>query len=121
MSTRSNDARVSSASRAADACVFVSLLVAALGGVYFGLFSCGGFAWHKPAFFAVLVSMCAYAALRPSTLLPSTRSRAGFVVCVPAVYIILASASSAFYPSAPRSLDKFTALFLNALLLGACG
>jgi uncharacterized membrane protein (UPF0136 family) len=91
-----------------------------LGALYFGLASCGGYAWHKQAFRGISVALYFAALLLPSSLLPSFKYRLAFAACLPLLYVVLEAALAAFYPGPPDSLSQYKKLFLEAMEYGPC-
>lgn len=97
-----------------------AFLLAISGGIYFGLFSCGGHEWHKQVFLAVL-AVCTIAAL----VVPLSRSRPylarlGLILGVGAGFIVSQSVATPFYPAAPESWPAFFRAFALALQNGPC-
>ena len=91
-----------------------------LGAFYFGLASCGGYAWHKQVFRGVSVTLFIAVLLLPSSLLPSVKHKLAFSAAVPLLYVVLESAVSPFYPAPPNSLSEYKAFFLHAIAFGPC-
>jgi hypothetical protein len=96
------------------------VLLALLGGVYFGLSSCGGYAWHQTVFTWVL-----FAGTVMWLLLPRTKQQpAGFrilvVLLAPLAFVIAEAAFAPFYPSGPDSVGTFVRSLFRALEYGAC-
>ena len=114
----SSPAPVDLAGRALVAC---AVIVVAAGAIYFGLFSCGGLAWHKSAFLAVAPIACVVAVAWPSRVLSSMRRKAIFLLLVGLGYVLLKAAAAPFYPRTPASLGEYGRLFLQALEFGSCG
>ncbi|TKB11150.1 hypothetical protein [Desulforhopalus sp. IMCC35007] len=100
--------------------LIVSLIFAVVGGIYFGLFSCGGYVWHKKmfvlSFSVVLVTLFVW----PHPKLSRLGIRSSFVAGNVILYFVMQSASSAFYPAAPKSWNEFFDIFIFRLLNGPC-
>lgn len=94
--------------------------VAVLGGVFFGLFSCGGYAWHKEAFFWLLVAVITIAALFPLHRKQPVLSRVAVVLGVPVLFLIVQTATAPFYPAPPASWSEFLQAFISTLERGPC-
>ena len=97
-----------------------TIFLSVFGGVYFGLFFCGGYAWHKPLFLAVLglavVSSLFFSFLRRASWL----LKVSYILISTVAFIIFEAAGAAFYPSAPESLQNFLHSFVFALEHGPC-
>lgn len=93
-------------------------LLAVLGGLYFGLFSCGGYAWEWDAFLALagIGAIAAVAAPRRVSLF----SRFGLVFLAVVTFVLVQAAATPFYPSAPASLNNYVVEFVRALGSWAC-
>lgn len=92
---------------------------AAMGGVYFGLFSCGGHKWHWHAFLGIVAAvLSAWAVAAPvkkaiwSRLLP--------LALAPVAFMLAEAATAPFYPDTPGSLDEYVTQFALTLQHGAC-
>jgi hypothetical protein len=105
------------AAKALNASAF---LVAHLGGVFFGLSSCGGHAWHKLAFFYVLAALTFAALLFPASVSRPFLARAGIVAVVCLGFFLVEAVAGAFYPGSPNSWSQFWAGFRVNLAQGPC-
>lgn len=94
--------------------------VAVLGGVFFGLFSCGGSAWHKQAFFWLFLAAIGIAALLPIRRKHPVLSRIAVVLGAPTLFITAQAAATPFYPGPPASWSEFLQVFISALERGLC-
>lgn len=92
--------------------------LAAVGGVYFGLFSCGGYTWHWQAFLA-LAFASAVAVLIGSSRYTITWRVAAVPVAV-LLFVLVQAASASFHPNAPSSWDDFGVKLIRALEYGSC-
>jgi hypothetical protein len=97
-----------------------ALLIAALGGIYFGFFSCGGYAWHREFFMLFTVLITLAAVLAPGKLLSSWQRRAIFPFAVLITYVLMESLSAPFYPAPPESMAGYFKQFVYALEHGPC-
>ena len=97
-----------------------ALAVAVVGGIFLGLFSCGGYAWHKPAFLALLVACTGAALFFPASAARPLAARIGLVVLVGIGYLASQAAAAAFYPAAPASWSEFATRFASSLVHGPC-
>ena len=97
-----------------------TLITATLVGIYFGLFSCGGHAWHKPAAFGFL------ALLATASLLQAKEEKSGlvlnvaYVLLIPVTFILAEAGSAPFYPSSPESVQEYFQSALRVLENGPC-
>ena len=101
------------------ALVTSAFLVAALGGIWRGVASCGGYVWHGQAMFAVLAA----SALSVVLFVPSQRtpfqSRALLTVAVIGTFFVVRALSAPFYPAFPGFGDYFRQVGM-ALSAGPC-
>ncbi|XHS80456.1 hypothetical protein ACFJGW_10900 [Burkholderiaceae bacterium UC74_6] len=96
------------------------LFVALLGGIYFGLFSCGGYAWHETAFaWTLLAGTVAWLAL-PRIRQQPMRLRILVVLLLPLAFGTAQAAAAPFYPASPDSLGAFVRSFVRAIQYGPC-
>ena len=91
--------------------------MAAIGGAYFGLFSCGGYAWHRQAFLGLLAVVCGvtFAVARGALWV-----RVALLLLAGVAYYLAQAALAPFYPGMPESLGAYIRLFLSALEEGPC-
>jgi hypothetical protein len=97
-----------------------ALLVAVIGGVFFGLSSCGGYAWHKRAFFCALAALTLAALWFPVSVSRPLVARAGLIVVVCLGFFVVEAIAGAFYPGPPNSWSQFWAEFRLNLAHGPC-
>jgi hypothetical protein len=97
-----------------------ALTVAILGGVFFGLFSCGGYAWHKTAFSLVLAALTFLALWFPVSVSRPFLARAGLIVVVCLSFFIFEAIAGTFYPGPPESWSEFWVGFRRNLVYGPC-
>jgi hypothetical protein len=95
-------------------------LVAVAGGVFFGLFSCGGYLWHRHVFWILLALPVIGATALPPTLLRPWPRRLAFVVSILAAFVTTRAVVSAFYPVAPTSWAEFAHAVWSGLVDGPC-
>src|SRR5262245_50097909 len=93
-----------------------ALAVAVLGGIFLGSFSCGGYAWHKPAFLGLLAACTGAALFYPASAPRPLAARIGLVVLVGLAYLVSQAAAAAFYPAAPGSWSDFATRFASSLV-----
>lgn len=99
----------------------VAIAEAVAGGVYFGLFSCGGYGWHQDLFWIVFLSSLAFVMLVPPRALRGASKRLGFTTAAVAAFLIIRGAASAFYPAPPESWGEFGADTWIGIWYGPCG
>ena len=97
-----------------------AVVFAVLGGSFFGLSSCGGYAWYKTAFMSVLATLTFTALWFPVSVSRPHLARAGIIVFVCLGYIIVEAIASTFYPGPPESWSEFWAGFRISLAHGPC-
>lgn len=97
-----------------------AVAVVSIGAIWFGLMSCGGYAWHKTVFFGVASATAGAALLLPSKSLNSLRRKAVFFGTLVCGYYFVEAAVAPFYPSPPGSLTEYLGLFRISLERGPC-
>ena len=100
--------------------VAVASCLVVVGAIYFGLFSCGGYAWHQSVFGGIALGVCVAAVAVPSRLLFSVRRKALFLLLLGAGYFAIESAVAPLYPSAPGSLAQYIQAVLHSAQVGPC-
>lgn len=92
--------------------------LAVLGGLYSGLFSCGGHVWAWDAYLVVATASAVAVATvrRQAPVVP----RLGVVGLAIVVFVLVQAAAGPFYPSAPSSLTDYGVGFIRVLRSGAC-
>lgn len=98
----------------------VAVLLAIAGGGYFGLFSCGGYIWHKQAFAVVLGLVTLAALMAPTSGSRSLFARAAVLPVVLLNFFVTQAVAASFYPAQPESWSAFFSLFWSALGGGPC-
>lgn len=84
--------------------VLFAFTFAALGGLFLGLSSCGGFAWHREAAAAFFVAWLVAGVVLPGFPGGSWGRRALWGPAPVAVFVLAQSVAAAFYPDDPASL-----------------
>ena len=100
--------------------VVASLILAVAGGLYFGMFACGAYAWHRWAFWLAFGTTLLVAVLAPSRLMKSKLQRLAFPVGIAAVFLLVQAATAPFYPTTPTSAAEFVRIFIHTLKYGPC-
>lgn len=94
--------------------------IALLGGIYFGLFSCGGNFGHETAFaWGLFAGMVVWLAVPPIRRQPMWL-RILVVLLVPIAFGTAQAAAAPFYPASPDSLGAFVRSFLHTIQYGRC-
>jgi hypothetical protein len=107
-------------SRSGDAVALTSVLIAGVGGVFFGLSSCGGVRWHGQAFLILATALTLIAMAIPSTFLTSWARRVLFVLLIIGAYQLTLALTAPFYPSTPGSLLEYARLVVGSVMYGPC-
>lgn len=94
--------------------------LAVLGGVFFGVFSCGGYVWHWELFEGLLAASLLFVLVLPPAPLRSWSRRAMFVMSVVCVFLVTRGVASAFYPAPPTSWEAFRRALVSAIVDGPC-
>jgi hypothetical protein len=98
-----------------------SVVIAILGGVFLGLFSCGGYVWHKQAIAAAIVLLTLAALLARFATRGFALWRSGaFVAIVVGGFFVSEATAAPFYPAPPESLSEFWQSFVRTLQYGPC-
>lgn len=100
--------------------LFIAILLAVLGGIYFGLFSCGGYAWHKDIFYMVFALTLLLVFIFPLSILKKIPYRLLSILLLIVLFIVVQAAASTFYPTNPASISDFFQGFYLALQDGPC-
>jgi len=97
-----------------------TILFSVLGGIYFGSFSCGGYAWHKQLFLVALVLAVITSLFFPYLKRSSWLFRSSYLIITVFSFVFFEAFGAALYPSTPESLQNFFKSFLFALEHGSC-
>lgn len=116
MGTNSVDARGDSG----NAWVWTATTIVFVGALFFGLASCGGYAWHTEAFRVSATVAVILAVVVPSPLLRTIVSKAMFLAAVVIGFHFVEAAVAPFYPGPPESMSEYGTLFLESLEFGPC-
>src|SRR5262249_10832531 len=95
-------------------------VLATAGGVFFGLFSCGGHLWHRQFFWLLLALPMIGAVAVPPTVLRWWPRRLAFIAAVLGLFVVTRGVASAFHPTAPSSWREFAQAVLVGLIDGPC-
>lgn len=106
--------------RLGNALVAISIVIACAGGVFFGLFSCGGYLWHAQLYWSLAALFVVLALLSASSLLRTWPRRVAFPFAFAFIFIFCQSVAAPFYPTAPSSITEFSHNFLKTLKYGSC-
>jgi hypothetical protein len=98
--------------------VLAPISLAVCGGVYFGIFACGGHAWVWNAFLIAstivgLAVVLGFRRTRPA-------ARLALVGLAVVVFVLVEATAAPFYPSAPDSMQEFGERFIRTIERGAC-
>ena len=115
-----NAERCRAAGRIGDVLTLACWVTALGGAVYFGLASCGTYAWHKIAFRWLASLLYVLALVLPGHGSTKPGARLRFALGLPLSYVLLESAVAPFYPGLPELLTEYLQLFVTALAFGPC-
>lgn len=90
------------------------------GGIWFGLFSCGGYVSHEEYFRISLGTCLGSSVVFPPQPLTKFSVRSLFAAGAIATFILVRAGASAFYPGAPSGFAEFVDLFRVGVLYGPC-
>ena len=96
------------------------IILAVVGGIFFGLFSCGGYLWHHQVFYALFVTALVVALLFPPKSLKNWKRKSSFIFVSIAGFILVRAIASAFYPAAPESIEELIHSIWLGILYGPC-
>ena len=102
------------------ATTLIGYAIAILGGIWFGLFSCGGYAWHKWTFWYSLCAIAVVLLFFPIRPLPVTLRRIPAALGLFVVAFLVRSLVAAFYPGPPDSISSYISSVWLALTYGPC-
>lgn len=97
-----------------------TIILAIAGGVFFGLFSCGGYVWHKQIFALLFIGLMALILLAPLGGISKLWKKALLVVATSLLFILVRAGASAFYPATPESLAEFLSSLVRGIQFGPC-
>lgn len=102
--------------------IFIVLLVLLLvvGATFLGLFSCGGYIWHKQVIYSligVLVILCMF---KPVQVFRGKWQRGLIPITSLVLFLSVRASASTFYPSAPDSIVYFAQSFWVGFIYGPC-
>ena len=100
--------------------VLFTLTLAVLGGIFFGLYSCGGYYWHIQAYWITALLLVIGSVMLKSKMLKTLRSKLLFPINYLALFFASQSIAATFYPSAPESFSDFMSNFLITVEYGPC-
>ena len=98
--------------------LLVLLLVA--GATFLGLFSCGGYIWHRQVIYSLIMILVALCMFRPIQVLRGKWQRGLIPIASLVLFLSVRASASAFYPAAPESVVSFIQSFWVGLVHGPC-
>ncbi len=105
----------------------IPIFIAMAGVIYFGLFSCGGYVWHKSLYSFALISTIIICSIILWKKADKAKSRGKliatltiWIILVWATYTTCEAAAASFYPDSPTSFSDFWSRFLICLKNGPC-
>jgi hypothetical protein len=100
--------------------IVVTAVWVVFGGLFFGLFSCGGYVWHREFFYTVLLVLSVVIIAAPSKALQRPHHKMIAVVLLFVSFLTVQAVASTFYPGPPRSISEFSKEFIAGLIYGPC-
>jgi hypothetical protein len=95
----------------------IFVLVAAVGGAFFGYFACGGYAWHRHTF---LFANAALSLVAAALAVGSWLSRTLLFLAIWPVYWLGQALAAPLYPAAPASWAEYWRGVVVTLQYGPC-
>ena len=92
-----------------------ALAVATIGGAFFGLASCGGYAWHRPAFNLLEGALLVAAIVFPIAPHFPRASRVGVVLGACILFVVVQAAAWAYYIHSPGGTPSYWSELWGAL------
>ncbi len=90
------------------------------GGVFFGLYSCGGYLWHKQLHISIMVMAILFVLFLPPKYLTAIWKRFTFIAMSFVLFLVIRAASSALYPATPQNITEFIDSFIRGVQYGPC-
>lgn len=100
--------------------VAFALLFSFLGGICFGLYSCGGYVWSGEICWVASALLLGFSLIVSKRILHSWLRRVGFVVSYLCIFTLSQAAAMPLYPLAPESFAEYRHRFVLALEYGPC-
>src|SRR3990167_1098819 len=104
----------------ANTLVLFTLILAVLGGIFFGLYSCGGYYWHIQVYWITALLFVISSIALKNQFLKTLTSKLLFQIIYLALFLASQSVAATFYPSAPESFSEFIRNFLITVEYGPC-
>jgi len=99
--------------------ILLAFLVIA-GGIFFGLFSCGGYVWHKQLHTSLMAIASIFIMVAPPNFLRNIWRRAAFITTSLVLFIVVRAFASAFHPAPPENISEFMKSFVIGVQYGPC-
>jgi hypothetical protein len=99
--------------------IVAALCVAALGGAFFALFSCGGYVWHWHAYEALAITSLILANIVWHPHHQAFWKRLGLLAAFASTYLLVQAVTAPLYWAKPFSADYWH-LVLNTIASGPC-
>ena len=93
---------------------------AIVGGLFFGLFSCGGYVWHKQLHTSLMIMASIFILFVPPKFLDALWKRLSFLVLSFVLFVVVRAAASAYYPASPENMSEFIQSFITGVQYGPC-
>jgi hypothetical protein len=103
-----------------DYFAWIAVATSVIGGVYWGLFSCGAYVWHFRLYIGIAVAFTGLAIFLPSRRGRSLIRAVALPVVVVAGFAISEALVSPFYAGSPDTLSEYGRLVLLTLRTGPC-
>ena len=102
--------------------IFIILLALLLvaGAIFLGLFSCGGYIWHRQVIYSLILVLLALCMFKPIQSLRGKWQRGLIPIASLILFLFIRASASAFYPAAPDSIASFLQSFWVGLVHGPC-
>ena len=101
------------------ALVVFAFLIAVLGGIWFGVFSCGGYVWHRQLMHWTLGALAVSLLLYPPRLAAPLTRRVLLALGLVGAFFLARALAAPLYPAFPGFGDYFRQVGL-ALFTGPC-
>lgn len=107
-------------SKVSNGMVILLAILTIGGGVFFGLFSCGGYLWHMQLHTSLMAIAAIGIIFVPPSFLHAIWKRIAFIAMSLALFVVVRASASAFYPAAPENMSEFIESFIIGIQYGPC-
>ena len=100
--------------------IFALITILVGSGIFIGLFSCGGYVWHRQAIYVSIAIAVVLCVVKPVPELKGVVGRVTIPIVSIILFVIVSSLASSFYPSSPGSVGDFFQVLWRGIVYGPC-